>query len=318
MPSSYTQSLRLVLPVTGENTGTWGDIVNAGLTELVEDAIAGTAVVAMSDANSTLTVANEAVDQARNMFLTLTGTLTAQRDLVVPSVSKLYFVGNGTAGGFGVQVKTLFGAGVVIPAGLRMPVYCDGSDVSFALGTSVGRAVLMAASQGEARTALGAPAEAQGFQPGDIKWQAHTTVDTGWLAADGGAHSRTVYAALFARIGTTFGAGDGSTTFNVPDMRDRMAIGSGNLYALGASGGSKDAIVVSHTHGTNDPGHTHDFSLGLDVASGTGFQKLLPGSSGYNKTTNSRGTGITIQSTGSSGTNANLPPYRALFAVIKY
>lgn len=155
MPSSYTQSLRLVLPVEGENTGTWGDIVNAGLTELVEDAIAGTAAVAMPDANSTLTVANEAVDQARNMFLTLTGTLTAQRDLVVPSVSKLYFVGNGTTGGFGVQVKTLLGSGVVIPPGLRMPVYCDGVNVSFALGSSVGRAVLMADTAEAARTALG-------------------------------------------------------------------------------------------------------------------------------------------------------------------
>ena len=134
MPSSYTQSLRLILPVTGELTGTWGDAVNAGLTELVEDAIAGSATIAMANADVTLTTANEAVDQARNMFLNLTGANTAQRDVIVPAVSKLYFVHNGTTGGFGVQVKTAAGSGVVVPNGQRAVLYCDGTNVMFALG----------------------------------------------------------------------------------------------------------------------------------------------------------------------------------------
>ena len=155
MPSSYTQSLRLILPVTGELTGTWGDAVNAGLTELVEDAIAGTAAIAMANANVTLTTANEAVDQARNMFLNLTGANTAQRDVIVPAVSKLYFVHNGTTGGFGVQVKTAAGSGVVVPNGQRMALYCDGTNVLFAFGSSVGRDVLLAADAAAARTALG-------------------------------------------------------------------------------------------------------------------------------------------------------------------
>lgn len=129
MPSSYTQSLRLILPVTGELTGTWGDAVNAGLTELVEDAIAGTAAIAMANANVTLTTANEAADQARNMFLNLTGANTAQRDVIVPAVSKLYFVHNGTTGGFGVQVKTAAGAGFIVPNGARAALYCNGTDV---------------------------------------------------------------------------------------------------------------------------------------------------------------------------------------------
>jgi len=129
MPSSYTTSLRLVLPVTGELTGTWGDTVNNGITELVEDAIAGSVTVAMANANVTLSTANEAVDQARNMFVNCTGAHTAQRDLIVPTVSKLYFVNNGTTGGFGVQVKTSGGTGIVVPAGQRAALYCDGTNV---------------------------------------------------------------------------------------------------------------------------------------------------------------------------------------------
>lgn len=155
MPSSYTQSLRLILPVTGELTGAWGDAVNAGLTELVEDAIAGSVTVAMADANVTLSTANESADQARNMFINCTGAHSAQRDVIVPAVSKLYFVNNGTTGGFGIQVKTSGGSGVVVPNGQRMALYCDGTNVLFAFGSSVGRDVLLAADTAAARTALG-------------------------------------------------------------------------------------------------------------------------------------------------------------------
>src|SRR3990167_8065526 len=58
---------------------------------------------------------------------------------------------------------------------------------------------------------------------------------SGWLLCDGSAVSRTTYAALFAVIGTTYGAGNGSTTFNVPDLRGRIAVGSGTGTAYGAT-----------------------------------------------------------------------------------
>jgi hypothetical protein len=129
MPSSYTPSLRLVLPVDGELDGTWGSTVNNGLTSLVDAAIAGTATVSMPNANYTLTAANEAADEARQMFIRLTGTLSAQRDVVCPAVSKLYFVSNETAGGFGINFKTAAGTGVVVPNGARMMLYCNGTNV---------------------------------------------------------------------------------------------------------------------------------------------------------------------------------------------
>jgi hypothetical protein len=119
----------LVLPVTGELIGTWGDVANQGLTELVDSAIAGTASVAMSDANYTLTVDDGATDESRKMFVVLTGALTAQRNVVCPSVSKLYFVANTTSGAQSIVFKTNAGTGITVPNGEAMVLYCNGTNV---------------------------------------------------------------------------------------------------------------------------------------------------------------------------------------------
>lgn len=75
---------------------------------------------------------------------------------------------------------------------------------------------------------------------------------TGYLLCNGAAVSRTTYATLFAILGTTYGSGDNSTTFNLPDLRGRKPVGVGTGYpALGNSGGT-----VAHTHA--GPSHTHD------------------------------------------------------------
>lgn len=90
---------------------------------------------------------------------------------------------------------------------------------------------------------------------------AGSTAPTGWVLCDGTAYSRATYAATFARIGTTYGAGDGSTTFNVPDLRNRFVAGKGTATwsdALAETGGSKDAVAVAHTHTSTD--HSHTFS----------------------------------------------------------
>jgi hypothetical protein len=127
MPSSYTPSLRLVLPVTGELQGTWGQTVNNGLTNLVDAAIAGTATVAMPDSNYVLTAVNEGADEARQMFIRLTGTLTAPRNVICPAVSKLYFVTNDTNDS--IVFKTASGTGVTVPTGRRMMLACNGTNV---------------------------------------------------------------------------------------------------------------------------------------------------------------------------------------------
>lgn len=126
MPS-YTSSLRLIQPSTGEYPGTWGTQVNTGLTALVDTSVAGTATITMTAANYTLSNNNGAADEARAMFLVLGGTPGGSYNVIVPAVSKLYFVTNNT--GFAQTVKTSAGSGVSVPNGARMTLRCDGTDV---------------------------------------------------------------------------------------------------------------------------------------------------------------------------------------------
>jgi microcystin-dependent protein len=140
-----------------------------------------------------------------------------------------------------------------------------------------------------------------------LEWNSNTE-PTNYMFEDGRAISRTTYATLFSVIGTAFGSGDGSTTFNIPNSIDRVAVASGSLYGLNSKGGSKDAIVVAHSHGVNDPGHTHNIRGG-----GGNFDDygnfLRAGPNSADNASRSSTTGITIQDAGSSGTNANMPPY---------
>jgi len=147
---------------------------------------------------------------------------------------------------------------------------------------------------------------------------------TGYLLCQGAAFSRTTYAALFAIIGTTFGAGDGSTTFNVPNYNDRMPIGVGTIaLGIGSTGGSKDAVVVSHTHTATvtDPTHFHgNANTWSGWNSGGGSNNGING--GVSTTANNTAaasTGISVanSTTGVSGTNANLPPYLGINFIIK-
>jgi hypothetical protein len=111
---------------------------------------------------------------------------------------------------------------------------------------------------------------------------------------------------------------DGSN--GTPNLRDKFIVGAGTAYAVGTVGGSKDAIVVAHTHTLtlSDPGHTHTFSQGLgeeDVRNPS-----TPGGATPNTgTTASATTGITgsNSSTGVSGTDKNLPPYYALAYIMR-
>lgn len=115
--------------------------------------------------------------------------------------------------------------------------------------------------------------------------------------------------------GWTLCDGNNST----PDLRDRMVIAAGSSYAVGATGGSKDAIVVSHTHTLTDPGHTHTTSAqSVSIAGGYGGGGGANAANSASAAPNATNTtGITIATAGTSGTNANLPPYYALAYIMK-
>lgn len=151
---------------------------------------------------------------------------------------------------------------------------------------------------------------------------------TGYLLCNGATVSRSTYSALFAVIGTAYGAGDGSTTFTLPDFRDRFPVGAGTTYSANSTGGSKDAIVVTHTHTatSTDSGHSHILQVSNgsgavidDRFGGSGADYGIENVNDSATTTKSATANITttIASTGSSGTNANLPPYLGVYFIIK-
>ena len=135
MATAYTSLLGLALPVTGELTGTWGDVVNDSITSLLDSAISGTTTIS-TDGDVTLTTNNGAADQSRQAVLLFTGARTAVRTITAPARSKVYVVINSTTGGFGVKVV---GAGpttgVTIPNGVATVIAWNGSDF-VSLGSS--------------------------------------------------------------------------------------------------------------------------------------------------------------------------------------
>jgi hypothetical protein len=129
MPSTYSTNLALELMATGEKNNLWGNITNTNLGTLLEQSIVGAATVAMADSDQTILMTQGASATARCQVITCTGANTAQRDLVVPTVNKPYIIVNATTGGFGVQVKTAAGTGIVVPNGKRRFLYADGTNV---------------------------------------------------------------------------------------------------------------------------------------------------------------------------------------------
>lgn len=125
----YSPNLRLALQETNENPNSWGDVANAGVFQLLEDAVSGLETINVAVGDVTLTTANGASDQARAMMLILTGAPGASRNVFVPAVSKLYLVRNDTTGGQTITVLVSGQTGVQIPAGNSIWVYCDGTDV---------------------------------------------------------------------------------------------------------------------------------------------------------------------------------------------
>lgn len=93
---------------------------------------------------------------------------------------------------------------------------------------------------------------------GTVTMFAGSSAPTGWLLCNGAAVSRTTYATLFDAIGTTYGSGDGSTTFNLPNLQGRVPLGASSSYALGSTGGATTAATSDHTLTADEiPAHTH-------------------------------------------------------------
>lgn len=149
----------------------------------------------------------------------------------------------------------------------------------------------------------------------------------GWVLCDGSALSRTDFSVLFDVIGTTFGVGDGSTTFNVPDFQGRLPLGAGTgsgltARTLAASGGQESiSQVPPHTHTITDPGHTHTY-LGVSGQGVLGGNTDTAADEANRpvETSGSRVTGISVNNTGTNiaGSAVNtMNPFLVVSYIIK-
>jgi microcystin-dependent protein len=149
-----------------------------------------------------------------------------------------------------------------------------------------------------------------------------TTAPSGWLACNGAAVSRVDYATLFAAIGTTWGAGDGSVTFNVPDLRGTFLRGTGTNGTYGTAVGQAVGTYAadtylnhSHTATSTDSGHTHAYNKPQASAGASG--SAVSG----NEAGNTTGTGYanitTTVATSTTGGTETKPKNYAVLYIIK-
>lgn len=201
------------------------------------------------------------------------------------------------------------------------------------------------------------PDVALGMPAGSIIAWGSDVAPVNWLICNGSAVSRTTYASLFATIGTTYGTGDGATTFNLPDLRGKVPVGKDSTQAefdvLGETGGAKThtlsiAEMPSHSHTQNSHTHTGTTSTNGDHThqiheeyGATGNSGYYPGNGYYaqianwnagtqyltswpinsagnhNHTFTTDAATATNQNTGGGGAHNNLQPYQVVNYIIK-
>ena len=344
MSSTYSSSLRIELIGAGDQAGTWNTTTNTNLGTIIESAIAGYVSVSVTSANQAFTALDGAADQARNAVIALTTTTTAAFAVYAPPQEKTYIIynttaytatiynstviGNTTAAGAGIAVAAL-GKVVVFSDGTNfrsvdatsfsgvLPVANGGTGVATSTGTG---SVVLNTSPTLVTPALGTPAsgtldnctsntETFGTNNTQLATTAFVQAALQALHPVGSIYTATVS----TNPGTLFGFGTW-----VAYGAGRVLIGDGGGFTAGATGGSADAVVVSHTHTATstvtDPGHTHTTNAQrLKVGGG-----ISGGGTGETAATiNSNTTGITVATTndsaGVSGTNANLQPYVVVY-----
>jgi len=380
--STYSTNLGIELIATGDQSGTWGNTTNTNLGTLIEQAISGYVTYSCSGGTDTITIPSGASGTARNMYIELTGT--GGGTVQVPANKKLYFFYNNTASA--ITVKVSGQTGVSIPATAKVVLVNNGTDVVTAINnlgstltvpyggtgvtsstayavicggtTSTGahQSVASVGTAGQVLTSNGAGAlptfqNTNPFASGMLMPYAGSSAPSGWLLCYGQAISRTTYSDLFAAIGTTYGAGDTTTTFNVPDLRGRSLFGQDNMggsaasrlttagsgvdgTTLGASGGNQ--ALASHTHtysGTSDSttisgsfptaanvnwpsgAFSGPFSVSYQYANGNGGNSQTNTIVAFSAPHTHTYSGTTASS--GTGSSANVPPALVVSYIIK-
>ena len=159
-----------------------------------------------------------------------------------------------------------------------------------------------------------------------VPWSS-SSVPTGFLECNGAAVSRSTYSALFAIVGTTYGAGDGASTFNLPDLQDNVAIGKSGTKALASTGGANTVQSTGNVGGSTAnatlttaqlASHNHNVGAGVNSGNPPGAR---PEAAISNTTTGSTGSGTghqhNMSATFTGDSTSVVQPYLAVIYIIK-
>ena len=164
-----------------------------------------------------------------------------------------------------------------------------------------------------------------------VPWS-DSSVPSGFLECNGAAVSRSTYADLFAIVGTTYGSGDGSTTFNVPDLQDNVAVGKSGTKNLASTGGANTVSSTGNVGGSTAnatlstpqlASHSHSFPFNNNPPNSEGPRQLSTATFGpqQTKTTNNSGSGgghsHNMSATFSGDATSVVQPYLTIIYIIK-
>lgn len=292
MVSTFTPNGHFELQGTGDNSGTWGSVLNSNVITTIDQVFGGVQTLSLASVDVTVSTS-----QSQNNAILLTGVLTNDVSVIFPSIGRTFYVANNTTGAHSVTLKTASaGVTVVIPQG--------GSGFYILTGANV-----------LAPTLPGVPL-------GSVQAFAMTTPPAGWFECDGSAISRTTYAALFALIGTVFGVGNGTTTFNIPDLRGYFVRGWADAGAIDPArvfGSTQSSANLAHTHtftGDAMPPHLHTFGV-YDQDTGGGVAADGRGNPTANPSTSGVSAGTPAGTNASSGGTESRPVNVALMFAIR-
>jgi hypothetical protein len=352
MSSTYSPNLRIELIGSGDQAGAWGATTNSNLAFVLDTAIAGYQAVTVSSTAQALTYVNGPSSTAnlnQSVYAILKfNSAAAASAIYAPPVSKQYIIWNNSSFTITIYNSTVIGnttaagAGIAIAAGDKIMVWSDGTDFYDVQAQNL-TGTLAIANGGTGQTTQQAAINAlTGSQTNNrvlrsdgtnaTLSQVNVSTDvTGTLAVANGGTGVTTAAAITALVGNLlFPLGsiylNAGSSVNPATLLGfgtwtaygggRVMIGHGGSFVGGATGGSADAVLVSHTHTatttSTDAGHVHFMGR---VAGGNGGLNFTP-AAGMADISPNTGTGFanitsttTVASAGSSGTNANLQPY---------
>lgn len=342
MPSTYSGLLRVELIGAGEQVGTWNLTTNRNLGTILEEAIAGVESIDITAGDITLQALNGFTDQARKAAIVFTGTPAADVTVTVPVSSKLYVIRNNTTKV--VKISNAFGNYSVPPAAIAtVVVQGSGPIIGYGLTDSITQLLTRNnIAELDSPTFTGTPTVPTAAPGTSTKQIASTEYVLKNGVPVGGI---ILFHGAVVDIPSGWFLCDG--TNGTPDLRGTFIIGAGGAYNPGATGGSADAVVVSHSHsgatgvasadhshfGTTNtvPDHVHNGIARYRSGGNTMFAEggggwfsndansQPAGSHAHSFTTGGMSANHThsISVDGVNGTGKNMPPYYALCYIMR-